>query len=327
MALGKRTRALGKRTRALGKRTRALGKRTRALGKRTRALGKRTRRRTRKAGVKSAAATKDRVGTAARHRCTVPGCGRSYGEFKNLRKHQRSKHSGMINRGLSPRAIARRESKITHKMLMGPVRTEVVRQLVAEGWLPEDVRQAVEDSITDISSDPIDIELGPAPPAGSEGNRGRQRDRIVLLAGVLRAEAAERLQFMRKVGDRGAPGKLDGKTWHTNLWDEGEVFDPEFEEVLKSDQLYRRAFQPSPALVRATHASSSMGDSAVDTLTGWSHRKQERGVPTLGELRKVKLHRSVERLPALSPLQVRKQKEWDERIARALVAAQNQSPR
>ena len=286
--------------------------------------------------MKTTVGTKDRVGsataigmssTATRHRCTVPGCGRSYGEFKNLRKHQRRKHSGMINKGLSSRAIARKESNVTHKMLMGPVRTEVVRQLTKEGWLPGDVNQAVADSIADISNDPIDLELGPAPPAGYEGSRARQQDRIVLLAGVVRAEAAERLQFIRKANDRRTPGKLDGKMWDTNLREEGEEFDPEYEHVLKSDQLYRRPFEPTPALVQATHVSSSMGDPFIDNLTGWSQRKHERGVPTLGELRAVKTHRAVEALPPLSPLQVQEQKEWDERIARTLMDAQNQSSR
>ena len=272
--------------------------RTRKL--RSRRTSKRKRRRLRRGG------TKDKSG---RHVCTVnvkgQPCGKSFKRVGHLIRHQRDKHSGRattsynverLQQASSPRTIARQELAKVHAWLAGSVRDLVIDQLVGEGWDRADVTAAVMESIVRISADPIPPTLEPAW-QGMHGTE-RQRDRKALLGGVLRVEALETLQFMLKAGE---PNTNTSVSCRDNLREEGEKFTPAFEHVLKSDQLYRRPFQPSRALVQASHLATSFGDLPVDTAV--ADRDREHDPPELWELPTTKATaKSMQALPPSPPL-------------------------
>ena len=286
-------------------------------GRQSRSASKRKQHRTRKGG------TKDK---GARHRCTVPGCDKSYKNHKHLLRHRRDKHSGRTPlvysverrlRGLSPRAIASRELAKVHKWLAGPIREFVVNQLVGEGWGRADATKAVVDAIVRISADPTNVTLGPA----WKGIHGaeRQRDRKALLAGVLRTEALRTLQFVLKAGDTDT--NREG-AWNENLWEKGEQFSPRFEQVLKSDELYLApSSQPSDALVQATNLSSYFGDVPVDSAITTKAHRDAHDPPEPHELPSAeRVNVSIQELPPPTPKQLFEQQVHDARVARAVAS-------
>ena len=270
----------------------------RLRGRQTRGTSKQKRRRTRRGG------TKDKSG---RYVCTVTvngrPCGKSFKRGTHLIRHRQDKHSGRattsynverLQQATSPRTIARQELAKVHGWLAGPLRDRVISQLVREGWDRADVTAAVMESIVRISADPVPATLAPGWP-GIHGSE-RQRDRKALLEGILRTEALERLQFILKAGE---PNTNTSGSWRDNLRKKGETFTPEFEKVLKSDQLYRRPFQPSRALVQASHLATSSGDLPVDTATAG----REHDPPELWELPTTKaIAKSMRALPPSPPL-------------------------